>query len=86
MNGKQQAVMWMGLTLVLLRLFTTNQWKDIWATILKGGGSTNKGLKIPGLPPIPTDPRNPIPGGGIPGLLGINAPANSPSSGGVFNA
>lgn len=35
MNGKQNAVMWMGLTLILVRLFTTGQWKDIWSgTIL----------------------------------------------------
>ena len=47
MTGKQQAVMWLGLTLILTRLFTTNQWKDIWATILKGN-SGSSGVKIPG--------------------------------------
>lgn len=35
MTPKQNAVMWMGLTLILIRLFTTHQWSDIWThTIL----------------------------------------------------
>lgn len=82
MNGKQQAVMWMGLTLIALRLFTTSQWKDIWNTILKGGGgSSSKGGGG-------FDPLNPIPGGGIPGLIfGINQPTTNThtSTPGVMN-
>jgi len=81
MNGKQQAVMWMGLTLIILRLFTTSQWKDIWGTILKGSGgkSSSGGGGF--------DPLNPIPGGGIPGLIfGINDPNSKPATKGVANA
>lgn len=44
MTGKQQAVMWMGLILIVLRLFTTNQWSDIWKTVLKGGGNKEDSL------------------------------------------
>lgn len=72
MTGKQSAVMWMGLTLILLRLFTTSQWKDIWKTILKGESSSDSGGGL--------DFLNPIPGGGIPGLLGINSPSSTTSS------
>lgn len=37
MTGKQNAVMWMGLMLILIRLFTTGQWSAIWTgTILAG--------------------------------------------------
>ena len=69
MTGKQSAVMWMGLTLIALRLFTTNQWKEIWGTILKGGGGSSSSGGF--------DFLNPIPGGGIPGLLGIDNPTQS---------
>lgn len=37
MNGHQQAVLWMGLILIILKLFTTGQWSGLWATI--GNGS-----------------------------------------------
>lgn len=42
MNGKQSAVLWLGLTLIVVRLFTTSQWKQIWTnTILKGEKSSS---------------------------------------------
>ena len=83
MTGKQQAVMWMGLTLIILRLFTTNQWKDIWKTILKGSGGGSSSSGGGGF-----DPLNPIPGGGIPGLIfGINQPTGTKkTTGGAVNA
>lgn len=59
MTGKQTTVLWMGLILIILRLFTTGQWHDIWSVILQGqksGGGSN----IPLLPP----PFRRIPGGG----------------------
>lgn len=59
MTGKQTTVMWMGLILIMLRLFTTNQWHDIWAVILQGQTSKG-GSNIPLLPP----PFRRIPGGG----------------------
>jgi hypothetical protein len=40
MTGKQNAVMWMGLMLVLLRLFTTGQWSAIWSKTILNGGKT----------------------------------------------
>lgn len=85
MTKQQQAVMWMGLILIILRLFTTDQWKQIWGTILKGGGGSSSSSGGGGF-----DFLNPIPGGGIPGLLGINQPAKKKpaktTTGGVYNA
>lgn len=71
MTGKQEAVMWAGLLLIAVRLFTTSQWKDLWAVILKGaekGGSTDivppPGPLLPEIPEIPlisnpTTPKTP---------------------------
>lgn len=33
MTGKQNAVMWLGFLLVLVRLFTTGQWSAIWSAV-----------------------------------------------------
>ena len=33
MTGKQHAVLWLGLTLILMRLFTSGQWRDFYALI-----------------------------------------------------
>jgi hypothetical protein len=35
-NGKQHAVLWLGLILIIVRLFTTEQWHDIWTSISNG--------------------------------------------------
>jgi hypothetical protein len=32
MSGKQQAVLWLGLTLVVVRMFATGQWSLLWKT------------------------------------------------------
>lgn len=32
MSGKQHAVMWLGIVLIIVRLFTTNQWSILWST------------------------------------------------------
>jgi len=39
MNGKQNAVIWLGLGLILARLFTTSQWAALWGTVKNGNGS-----------------------------------------------
>jgi hypothetical protein len=31
MNGKQHAVLWLGLTLILVRIFTSDQWHNLYA-------------------------------------------------------
>jgi hypothetical protein len=31
MTGKQSAVLWLGLALIITRLFTTNQWSELWS-------------------------------------------------------
>lgn len=65
MTGQQHAVMWMGLLLIVLRLFTTNQWATLKATFQSGEGKSSPGsssgssgggginlLPIPGLPTV----------------------------------
>lgn len=65
MTGKQQTVMWMGLLLILLRLFSSGQWKAIWKTVLSGEGSGSGGSNFPLLPP-PVRSIPDAPGGGAP--------------------
>lgn len=33
MTGKQSGVLWLGLLLVVVRLFTTNQWSELWSSV-----------------------------------------------------
>lgn len=47
MTGKQTTVMWLGLLLIVTRLFTTRQFHDIWSEIVSGatgktGGTSGK--------------------------------------------
>jgi hypothetical protein len=68
MTGKQSAVLWLGLLLVIVRLFTTKQWSDLWgafgssnsnssATLPKGSGFGPGGHLVPGeLGPWGTEP------------------------------
>jgi hypothetical protein len=67
MTGKQTAVMWLGLLLVAVRLFTTDQWDALWGTVKTGSkpggvlvGSTASGVTLPGaLPVVPGPLRSP---------------------------
>lgn len=71
MNGKQEAVMWSGLLLIAVRLFTTSQGADIWKMILKGATKSSGGPSVipppgpllPEIPEIPliSDPKGPSP-------------------------
>src|SRR5271163_196372 len=48
MTGKQNAVMWLGLILVVTRLFTTKQWSQLWGTFgTSSGGSDVIPLGLP---------------------------------------
>jgi hypothetical protein len=40
MTGKQTAVLWLGVGLILVRLFATGQWGSVWSVI---GGGTKSG-------------------------------------------
>jgi hypothetical protein len=72
MTGKQHAVMWMGLLLIVLRLFTTSQWASLKALFQSGeprasGGSGGGGgggggipFPLPGSGPFPGLPIEPI--------------------------
>jgi hypothetical protein len=33
MTGKQSAVLWLGLILIVTRLLTTSQWSELWGTL-----------------------------------------------------
>lgn len=33
MTGQQTAVLWLGVSLIIVRLFTTKQWSQIWGSI-----------------------------------------------------
>lgn len=84
MTGKQEAVMWLGLTLIVVRLFTTSQWHDIWATILKGASKGGGGFDIvpppgPLLPDVPALPELPA--------LPLNNPStpSAPTNGGSMS-
>jgi hypothetical protein len=65
MTGKQNAVMWLGLLLIAVRLFTTGQWSQLWGTIGKGssGNAANalpSDIGGPGLPKLaPGNPNGP---------------------------
>lgn len=78
MTGKQEAVMWLGLTLIVVRLFTTSQWSDIWATLLKGA---TKGGGGPSVIP-PPGPLLPIPE--VP-LISAPATPSAPTNGGSMS-
>lgn len=42
MTGKQHAVLWLGLSLIVVRLFTTDQWSALWS-VLHAGASSSSG-------------------------------------------
>jgi hypothetical protein len=33
MTGKQTAVLWLGLLLIITRMLTTSQWSEIWGSL-----------------------------------------------------
>lgn len=67
MTGKQSAVMWLGLLLVITRLFTTGQWHTIWGAIGTSPASTSSGSTV-GKAAAAVDASNPNGvTGGIPG-------------------
>jgi hypothetical protein len=47
MNGAQHAVLWLGLSLIIIKLLTGGGWSDIWGT-LKNGTSLSSGSGILG--------------------------------------
>ena len=40
MNSKQHAVLWLGVLLIIVRLFATTQWSTLWKTLSLSTGST----------------------------------------------
>lgn len=48
MTGKQSAVLWLGLLLVVLRMFSSGQWNILWGT------TSQLGYKAPGSTPSNT--------------------------------
>jgi len=56
MTGKQSAVMWLGLLLIVTRLFTTKQWSDLWAAFGTGRPTTPGAVASGQLGPYGTEP------------------------------
>lgn len=86
MTPKQHLVLWMGFLLIILRMFSTNQWSQLWGFVSSGAhpflfsGGSSGGLPtgpITGIPfsPIssPTGPTNP---GGATTVPNNNAPVS----------
>lgn len=47
MTSQQSIVMWLGITLIITRLFTTSQWSNIWNTVSPApanSGTTKGGI------------------------------------------
>jgi hypothetical protein len=71
MTGKQHAVMWLGLLLIVFRLFTSSQWMALKSIFQMGPGWQNQATKpggILGSPTLkPTAPThwNPLSGFGL---------------------
>jgi hypothetical protein len=55
MTGQQHAVMWMGLLLIVLRMFTTTQWESLKAVLGAGAASPtgSSGNSTPGSSSLP---------------------------------
>lgn len=39
MNSRN-AVLWLGFSLIIVRMFTTNQWSSLWGSVTTGGGTS----------------------------------------------
>jgi len=65
MTGKQTAVLWSGLILIIVRLFTTGQWSALWKTV-SNAPQNNVGAagKILLQDPLLFPPSTPQGGGG----------------------
>lgn len=66
MTGKQTAVLWSGLILIIVRLFTTGQWSALWSTVSATTPQDKVGLagKILLQDPLLFPPSTPGGGGG----------------------
>jgi hypothetical protein len=79
-TGKQQAVLWLGLILVIIRMFATGQWSLLWNTttnpVFQGSGVAGQigNLIGQGVGAI-LKHQNPKPG--QPGFIGPVAPGSS---------
>lgn len=81
MNNKQHLVLWMGFLLIVLRLFATDQWSQLWGFISKGskpflfGGGSSGGLPTGPITGIPFSPIS-SPSTSPPGTTVPNNPNN----------
>lgn len=59
MSGAQNAVLWMGILLIVVRLLTTGQWGDVWGTLKSGtpAASTGTGSTSPSAAPSGSAPQ-----------------------------
>lgn len=59
MTDKQAIVLWLGIGLVLVNLFTSKQAHKIWATLMTGAATSEPG-KGGSIPTIPVNPISPF--------------------------
>ena len=49
MTSKQSAVLWLGLLLILTRLLTTGQGRELWGTVKTSDSSASGSANVPGV-------------------------------------
>jgi hypothetical protein len=75
MTGHQTVVMWSGITLIILRFFTTNQFRTLWAEVITGGDPSQDW--VIGRVPDKDLPWNKKPSGGSSGGHVMGGPLNT---------
>lgn len=77
MTRQQTLVMWLGLSLVLVRFFATDQFTLIWSDIVSG---PRPGKLLGG--PVPYPHQNgSLTSGGVPGVPGLGSAVGGPIGG-----
>lgn len=90
MTGKQSAVMWLGLLLIVLRLFTTTQWPNLklgFQTVTQGSSgllSSGSGFSLPGAAAIEGLASSAVNAAGAP-LRALNSQPKGPGGKSISN-
>ena len=57
MSGAQNAVLWLGILLIVVRLLTTGQWGDVWGTLKSGTPAASTGTSSSSAAPSGSAPQ-----------------------------
>ena len=80
MTGSQNAVLWMGILLITVRLLVTEQWHDIWGVLSATPGSSGSGVTGSGSSVI-LNPAAPVKKVENLATHGVNVPATGKNVG-----